>query len=124
MNVSGRTLLDFRLDSEGSNKSPYWGIAFRHRADVPKAVNVINRPTEIEIEFPDKEIYTFGIRPCFWRDRNPCLEFVDARVKGGARPIRSLAVGTLGYNVSTKGKCVIKVEVVRHNELLRIVTFK
>jgi len=124
MNVSCRTLLDFRLHSEGSNKNPCWGIAFRHKADVAKAVNVINKPTQIDIEFPDKGVYTFGIRRCFWRVPKPCLEFVDARVKGGARPIRSWAISTLGYNVSTKRRCVIKVEVVIHSQLLHIVIFK
>lgn len=124
MNIRGQILLDFRLHSEGSNKNPLWGIAFRHKADVPAAVDIINRPSEIEIEFPDKKIYKFGIRPCFWKDRNPCLEFVDARVKEGTSPIRDLAIGSLGYGVSTKGKCVIKVEVVRRNKRLRIVTFR
>lgn len=124
MNVRSQTLLDFRLHSEGSNKYPCWGIAFRHKADVPKALNVTGRPTEIRIEFPDKKIYTFGIRASFWGRPNSCHEFVDAQVKGGGRPIRSHAVDTLGYSIATKNMCVIKVEVVRYNEYLRIVTFK
>jgi hypothetical protein len=124
MDVDGQTLLDFRLHSEGSNAKPCWGIAFCHKSDMSKAVDMVNRPTQIDIEFPDKKVYTFGIRPSFWEAKRPCKEFVDAQVTGGTKPIKSLAIDTLGYNVCTKSKCVIKVQVVRHNQLLRIVYFK
>ncbi len=124
-------MLNFRLHSEGSNKNPVWGIAFRHKTDVIKAIdNEMNkRPSQIDVEFPDGKIYTFGIRPSFW---NGCCEFVDAQVRDKVsgkplrkvKPIKSLAIDTLGYGIETKGECIIQVQVVKRNQLLRIATFK
>jgi hypothetical protein len=81
-------VIEFRLNSEGSNKSPCWGIAFRHARDVSRFLDTdpAHRPSSIEIEFPDGKLYSFGIRDSFW---NGCHEFVDARVAGGLRPVRS-----------------------------------
>ena len=125
------TVLEFRLYSEGSNKNPLWGMAFRHKDDINKALDceIDKRPSQIDIEFPDGKIFTFGIRPSFW---NRCHEFVDAQVKDKLtgrflrkiKPIKYLAVDKLKYNVTTKGKCIIQVRVVERNKLLRIVTFK
>ena len=117
----GIYMLEFRLHSEGNNKKPLWGIAFRHRNDVTKAIDKNNKPSQIDIEFPDGKIYSFGFRSCFW---NGCYEFVDAQVRGKVKPIKSLAIDTLGYNIKTKGKCIIQVQVVKHNQLLHIVTFE
>lgn len=124
-------MLEFRLHSEGSNKNPLWGIAFRHKYDVNKAVDfeIDRRPSQIGIEFPNGEIFTFGIRPSFW---NECYEFVDAQVSDKStgellrniKPIKSLAVDKLKYDVSTKEKCIIQIQVVEKNKLLKIVTFK
>lgn len=65
----------------------------------------------------------------FW---NGCYEFVDARVinkKTGVllktiKPIKSFAIDKLGYDIKTKGACAISIEVVRKNQLLRIISFK
>ena len=124
-------MLDFRLHSEGSNENPVWGIAFRHKVDVTKAIdNEMNkRPSKIDVEFPDGKIYTFGIRRCFWKG---CYEFVDAQVRDKVsgkplrkvNPIKSLAIDTLGYGIETKGECIIRVQVVKRNQLLRVATFK
>jgi len=124
-------MLKFRLHSEGSNQNPLWGIAFRHKNDVSKAIDteINKRPSQIDIKFPNRKIYTFGIRPSFW---NGCYEFVDAQVRSKAsgkllrkiKPIKSLAINTLGYDIKTKGKCIIRIQVVKRNQLLRIVTFK
>lgn len=126
-------ILEFRLHSEGSNKNPLWGIAFRHKDDVKKALDceIDKRPSQIDIEFPNGEIFTFGIRSCFW-SRNRCYEFVDAQVKDKLtgklirkiNPIKSLAIHKLKYDVNTKGKCIIQVQVVEKNKLLRIVKFE
>ena len=117
----GIYMLEFRLHSEGSNKKPLWGIAFKDSNDVTKAIDKNNKPSQIDIEFPDGKIYSFGFRSCFW---NGCYEFVDAKVRGKVKPIKSLAIDTLGYNIKTKGKCIIQVQVVKQNQLLRIVTFE
>jgi len=124
-------MLEFRLHSEGSNKNPLWGIAFRHKNDVIKAIDseMDKRPHQIDIEFPDGKAYTFGIRPSFW---NGCYEFVDAQVRDKVsgkylrklKPIKSLAIDTLGYSTQKKGNCIIQVQVVKRNQLLRIATFK
>jgi len=129
--MNGFGMIEFRLHSEGSNENPIWGIAFRHRNDVAKALdNEINkRPSQIDIEFPDGKTYTFGIRPSFW---NGCYEFVDAQVRDKesgrllreVKPTKSSAIDTLRYNTHTKGNCIIHVQVVERNQLLRILTLK
>ena len=113
----------FRLHSEGSNAHPQWGIAFRHADDVPKILDtdLDRRPTTIQIEFPDSRVYTFGIRPSFW---NGCHELVDSQVLEGTKPVRMYATDHLGYSVKTKGHCVIEVQLVKRNELLKIVRFE
>jgi DNA polymerase elongation subunit (family B) len=118
-------MIEFRLNSEGSNKNPLWGIAFRHKNDLPKALDIDKPPPQIDIEFPDRKIITFGIRPSFW---SRCHEFVDAqaidRLTGlKIKPIRAFAVDKLGYNVETKRKCTISVEVIEKNRFLKIITF-
>lgn len=124
-------MIEFRLHSEGSNKNPLWGIAFRHKIDVINAIDIEKekRPSQIDIEFPNGTIHTFGIRPCFWTG---CYEFVDAQVRDKTtglplktvKPIKSLAIERLGYDVRTKNKCNILIEVVKRNRFLRIVTFE
>ncbi|MFX0135598.1 MAG: hypothetical protein ACFFDN_18275 [Candidatus Hodarchaeota archaeon] len=109
-------MLEFRLYSEGSNKNPLWGLAFRHKYDVHKAIDseIDKRPSQIDIEFPDGTIFTFGIIPSFW---NECYEFVDAQVKDkltgkrlrAVKPIKSLAIDKLGYDIKTKGECYIQI---------------
>lgn len=118
-------MIEFRLNSEGSNKNPLWGIAFRHKKDLPKALDVDKPPSQIDIEFPDGKIITFGIRPCFW---SRCHEFVDAQATDKLtglkiKPIKAFAVDKLEYNVETKRKCTINVEVIEKNRLLKIITF-
>lgn len=124
-------MLEFRLHSEGSNKNPVWAIAFRHKEDVNKVIDYVvdNRPSQIDIEFPDGKIFTFGIRPSFWKG---CYEFVDAQVIDKStgellktvKPIKSLAIEKLGYDISTKGKCIIQIQVVKKSQLLRIISFE
>lgn len=121
--VSWMKSLEFRLYSEGSNKHPYWGIAFRHRADVRKVFDIDpqERSKSIQVEFPNSEVCTFGIRPSFW---NKCHELVDSRVYEHTKPVKAFAVDGLGYSVKTKGKCIIEVKVVKRNKLLRITSFE
>jgi len=119
-------LIEFRLNSEGSNDNPLWGIAFRHKEDLPKALDVDEHPSQIDIEFPDGRSITFGIRPSFW---SRCHEFVDAQATDKLtglkiKPIKAFAVDKLGYNVKTKAKCVINVEVIERNHHLKIITFR
>src|SRR2546428_214333 len=118
-----KDLIEFRLHSEGSNKNPNWGIAFRHAGDVPHLLDTLpaTRPNSIEIEFPDGSVFDFRIRPSFWTG---CHEFVDAQVIGGGRPVLSWAVLGKGYSVSTKGRCEIVGVVVKRNRRLRLVVFK
>lgn len=118
-------LIEFRLNSEGSNDRPNWGIAFKHEEDIPKALDLDERPSQIDVEFPDGRVITFGIRPSFWRG---CHEFVDAqaieKLTGlNVKPIKALAVEKLGYTVESKSKCRIAAEVIEKNRLLRITTF-
>jgi hypothetical protein len=115
--------LEFRLHSEGSNKHPHWGIAFRHQVDVPTVFDTDprRRPKSIQVEFPNSEVYTFGIRPSFW---NKCHELVDSRVCEHTKPAKVFAVDGLRYSVKTKGKCIIEAEVVKRNKLLRITRFE
>jgi hypothetical protein len=116
-------VLEFRLHSEGSNKRPQWGIAFRHRADVPKVFDTDRdkRPVSIRVRFPDSKVYTFGIRPSFW---NGCYELVDSQVHEGTRPVKDFALDRLRYSVKTKGRCVIEAQVVKRNGLLNITKFR
>lgn len=123
-------MIEFRLHSEGSNQNPLWGIAFKHKNDLVKAIDIERekRPSQIDIKFPDGKVFTFGLRPSFWKG---CYEFVDAKVIDKStgqlfkkvKPIRELAIDELGYNVHTRSNCKIQIEVVRKNEFLRIVTF-
>jgi hypothetical protein len=101
------------------------GIAFRKKEDIPRALDVNNRPSQIDIEFSDGKIITFGIRPCFW---GCCPEFVDAQAIDRStglniKPIKAFAVDKLGYSVETKRKCKISAEVIEKNRLLKIITF-
>lgn len=116
-------LLNFRLFSEGSNEKPCWGIAFRRRQDIDLALDTSleNRPRSIQIEFPDGVNYIFGIRKGFW---NKCPEFVDAQETTRSYPVTSWAIDKLGYTVSNKSDCSIVVEVVRWNQLLKIIKFQ
>lgn len=116
-------VFEFRLHSEGSNSYPQWGIALRHADDVAKIVDIDldKRPTTIQIEFPDSRTYTFGIRPSFW---NGCHELVDSQVLEGTKPVKAYAIDRLGYSAETKGDCVVEVELVKRNELLKIVKFE
>jgi hypothetical protein len=118
-------MIEFRLNSEGSNKNPLWGIAFRHKEDLPKALDVDRPPSQIEIEFPDGKTITFGIRASFW---SRCHEFVDAQAIDKLtglkiKPIKALAIDKLGYSVETKRRCNIILEVIKRNCLLKIITF-
>lgn len=116
-------VIEFSLFSEGSNKSPRWGIKFRHAPDVSRLVDTdpAHRPSSIEIEFADGRSYSFGIRDCFW---NHCREFVDADVAEGLRPVRSWAVLGRGYTVSNKRRCQIEGLVVQRNVRLKLVVFR
>jgi hypothetical protein len=128
--VKREDMLEFRLHSEGTNKNPLWGIAFKHKDDVSKTFDceVDKRPYQIDIIFPDGKTYTFGIRPSFW---NGCYEFLDAQVKDKTtgkflrevRPIKILSIDKLGYKIETKNKCMIQIQVVERNKILRIVNF-
>ncbi len=119
---SDNELIDFRLPSEGSDKHPSWGVAFRRRRDVPRLLDTEpgKRPKVIEIEFPDGASYEFGIRDSFWTG---CHEFVDAQVQGQS-PVKSWAVESGGYTVKTKGNCQIKGLVVERNRRLSLVVFQ
>jgi hypothetical protein len=80
----------------------------------------------IDIEFPGGKIITFGISTSFW---SGCHEFVDAKATDKltglkTQPICALAIDKLGYNVETKAKCEIIIEVIEKNRLLKIITFK
>ena len=116
-------VIEFRLHSEGSNGHPSWGIAFRHKSDVKRLLDLepAKRPVAIDIEFPDGSLYKFVIRPCFWTG---CLEFVDARVVGGAHPVRTWAVNRLGYAVGTKRNCRIAGTVTKRNGKLKLLVFQ
>lgn len=116
-------VIEFRLYSEGSNRSPLWGIAFRHTQDVSRLLDTdpAHRPSAIDIEFPDGTTYSFGIRDSFWKG---CHEFVDARVAGRSRPIRSWAAVGRGYTVSNKQQCQIEGLVVQRNVRLKLVVFR
>ena len=116
-------VFEFRLHSEGSNMRPQWGIALRHADDVPEIFDTDpdKRPTTVQIEFPDSRVHTFGIRPSFW---DGCHEFVDSQVLEGTKPVKAYAIDHLGYSVKTKGDCVIEVELVKRNELLKIAKFE
>lgn len=124
-------MLEFRLHSEGSNKNPVWAIAFRHKEDINKAIDceTDKRPSQIDIEFPDGKVFTFGIRSSFWKG---CYEFGDAQVRDKStgkllktvKPIKSLAIEKLRYDIATKGKCIIQIQVVKRNQLLRITSFE
>ncbi len=119
-------LIEFRLHSEGSNDNPLWGIGFRHKEDLSKILDLDDRPSQIDIEFPDGKIIIFGIRPCFW---SGCHEFVDAQATDRStgldmKPIKALAVDKLGYTVKTKNRCAIEAEVIDRNRLLKIIRFK
>lgn len=121
-------MIEFRLHSEGSKKKPLWGLAFKHRVDVTKAIDFDKHPSQIDIKFPDGQIITFGIRPSFWKG---CYEFVDAQVKDKCtglslkrmKPVKSIAVDKLKYDVKTKQKCVIMIQIIEKNRLLKIVKF-
>ena len=116
-------VIEFRLNSEGSNKNPCWGIAFRHARDVSRLMDTdpAHRPPSIEIEFPDGKSYSFAIRDCFWKT---CHEFVDARVAGGLRPVKSWAVCGRGYTIRNKPQCQIEGVVVQRNVRLKLVVFR
>ena len=124
-------MIEFSLFSEGSNMYPCWGIKFTHKNDLTKVLDTDKnkRPSQIDIEIPDGKTYTFGIRPSFWTG---CHEFVDAQVREKSsgrilrniKPIKSLAIDKLGYDIKTKRNCTILAEVVKRNHLLRIVTFE
>jgi|GEM_PF-938497 len=123
-------VIEFRLYYEGSKERPRWGIAFKKK-DLTKIFDHGVRPLHIDLEFPDKKRYTFGIRPSFWTIRRgrPCLEFVDARAidsKTGEKrcPVKELAIDRLGYDVDTKNRCDVLVEVIEKNCLLKIVKFE
>lgn len=117
--MEGRMNMEFRLHSEGTNKNPCWGIAFRDRMNDPQqAIDFQNRPSQMEILLFLGPKYAFGIRPSFWNSN--CFEFVDAQVQGGCKPIRDLFIHKLGFNVRTKSQCNIIVDVVVFNKLLRI----
>ena len=90
-------LIEFRLYYEGSKKNPRWGIALKE-ADIPRVLDVDKRPSQIDIEFSDGKIITFGIRPSFW---SGCREFVDAQATDKltglrVKPIKAFAVEKLG----------------------------
>lgn len=118
-------VIGFRLHYEGSKEKPLWGIAFRRKEDLPKALHMDKHASQIDIEFPDGKIVTFGIRPGFW---SRCHEFVDAQATDKLtglkiKPIKAFAVDKLGYDVETKGKCVINVEVIEKDRHLKIIAF-
>ena len=121
--LSGDKSIEFRLYSEGSNKRPRWGIAFRHHRDISRLLDADphERPTNMEIQFPDGAIYIFGICDSFWTS---CHEFVDSQAIGEVRPVESWAIHRLGYDVTTKRKCRIIGIVVERNRRLKLVNFQ
>ena len=82
-----------------------------------------SRPAAVEIEFPDGALYTFNIRPSFWKNGRGCHEFVDAQEQSGTRPVKLWAVQKSGYNVTTKGSCTILGIVLKRNSRLKLLHF-
>ena len=118
-------VIEFGLQYEVSKEKPSWRIAFKDKKDISKALDDPKHPSQIDIEFPDGKVITFGIRPSFW---GTCHEFADTRAKdkltgSKIKPIKAFAVDKLGYNVKTNRNCKISVEVIEKNRLLKIITF-